>query len=159
MPEQQLTSQLVTIAASHDGKLIATACRASNADHAVVRIQSTETWDAVGEPLAGHSLSITRIAFSPDDKLILTCSRDRGWRLFSRKPTSAEGMSPLLLRLIANEKASNHWHEMKEHTREWFSTVVGPPMDPSSPLSQETSRSSSGNRTRTKNGPPFVPSK
>lgn len=77
--------ELVTLAASHDGKYIATACRASNADHAVVRVQSTETWDLVGEPLAGHNLSITRIAFSPDDSHILTCSRDRGWRLFQRK--------------------------------------------------------------------------
>lgn len=83
------------MASSHDGSLIATACRASNADHAVVRIHSTATWDAVGEPLRGHSLTITRITFSPDDKVILTVSRDRGWRLFQR--TQAGGMYRFLL--------------------------------------------------------------
>lgn len=98
--EHRTDTQLVTLAASHDGKLIATACRASNADHAVVRVQSTETWDAVGEPLAGHSLSITRIAFSPDDQLILTCSRDRGWRLFSRKSNPADGQFHIILQSL-----------------------------------------------------------
>lgn len=88
-----LIVQLVALAASHDGKLIATACRASNTDHAVVRIVSTGTWDLVGEPLTGHSLSITRIAFSPDDNMVLTCSRDRGWRLFGIRADPAEGES------------------------------------------------------------------
>lgn len=83
--------QLVTLAASHDGRLIATACRASNTEHAVVRVVSTETWDLVGEPLSGHTLSITRIAFSPDDSRILTCSRDRSWRVYGRKPDQTEG--------------------------------------------------------------------
>ena len=71
-------------AASHDGKIAATACRASSAEHAVVRLTSTDTWDALGAPLSGHTLTITRIAFSPDDSRILTCSRDRGWRVFGR---------------------------------------------------------------------------
>lgn len=85
--------QLATLAASHDGTLIATACRASNAEHAVVRVVSTDTWESVGEPLSGHSLTITRIAFSPDDNMILTCSRDRGWRIYQRKADQAQGMS------------------------------------------------------------------
>ena len=76
--------QLVTLATSHDGSLVATACKASNAEHAVVRINSTSTWDEIGDPLSGHSLTVTRIAFSYDDQLILTCSRDRSWRLFKR---------------------------------------------------------------------------
>lgn len=63
---------------------MATASRASSAEHAVVRIVSSSTWGLVGSPLAGHTLTVTRIAFSPDDKLVLTVSRDRGWRLFVR---------------------------------------------------------------------------
>ncbi|KAK4684880.1 elongator complex protein 2, partial [Tremellales sp. Uapishka_1] len=76
--------ELVTIASSHSGDLIATACRATTAEHAVVRLVSTSTWDLLGEPLSGHNLTITRIAFSSDDSKVLTCSRDRGWRMYSR---------------------------------------------------------------------------
>jgi len=64
--------------------MVATASRASSAEHAVVRIVSSSTWGLLGAPLGGHSLTVTRIAFSPDDSLVLTVSRDRGWRLFSR---------------------------------------------------------------------------
>nr|ODN87872.1 elongator complex protein 2 [Cryptococcus depauperatus CBS 7841] len=76
--------ELVCVAASHAGDFIATACKATNAEHAVIRIVSTSTWEPVGQPLAGHTLTITRIAFSPDDQKILSSSRDRGWRIYQR---------------------------------------------------------------------------
>jgi WD40 repeat protein len=34
---------------------------------------------------------VTRIAFSPDDTLVLTVSRDRGWHLFERGPNTGAG--------------------------------------------------------------------
>lgn len=86
-----MSTQIVTVATSHDGSLFATACRATNVEHAVVRVVSTKTWDLVGEPLPGHNLTITRIAFSPDDERILTCSRDRGWRMFSKRKDGKGG--------------------------------------------------------------------
>jgi WD40 repeat protein len=79
----KLTSQLVSMAASHSGHLLATSCRATTAEHAVVRLVSTSSWDTVAI-LPGHTLTVTRIQFSPDDRYILTCSRDRGWRVFGR---------------------------------------------------------------------------
>lgn len=82
--------QLVAIASSHDGTKVASACRASNPEHAVIRVHSTSTWDPIGAPLAGHSLTITRIAFSHDDQRILSVSRDRGWRVF-KKDEQGEG--------------------------------------------------------------------
>jgi hypothetical protein len=51
-------------------------------EHAVVRVYDTRSYKVTGEPLQGHILTVTRISFSPDDKLILTVSRDRTWRLF-----------------------------------------------------------------------------
>lgn len=72
------------MAASHDGKVLATACKSTSPDHAVVRLYDTTTWRAIGQPLAGHSLTVTRISFSPDDRMVLTVSRDRSWRLFAR---------------------------------------------------------------------------
>lgn len=75
----------MTLAVSHDRRYVATACKATSAEHAVVRLYDTQTWQLVGQPLAGHSLTVTRIAFSPDDALVLTVSRDRTWRLFERR--------------------------------------------------------------------------
>lgn len=88
--------QIVAVAASHDGKLIATTCKATNPEHAVVRVVSTTTWDLVGQPLVGHNLTITRIAFSPDEERILTCSRDRGWRIFRRIEVGEGVLLPVL---------------------------------------------------------------
>lgn len=61
---------------------MATACKATTAEHAVIRVYSTENYQPVGQPLEGHSLTVTRIAFSPDDNFVLSVSRDRSWRLF-----------------------------------------------------------------------------
>jgi len=47
-----------------------------------------EKWQLVGKPLEGHSLTVTRIAFSPDDRFILSVSRDRSWRLYERHENS-----------------------------------------------------------------------
>ncbi|KAI0370220.1 WD40 repeat-like protein [Pilatotrama ljubarskyi] len=74
----------IALAVSNDKKYIATACKATSAEHAVVRVYETQTWQLVGQPLAGHNLTVTRIAFSPDDSLILSVSRDRSWRLFEK---------------------------------------------------------------------------
>ena len=65
-------------------KLFASACKATTPEHAVVRLYDTAGWQPYGQPLAGHTLTVTRIAFSPDDRYVLTVSRDRAWRLFVR---------------------------------------------------------------------------
>ncbi|KAK0242692.1 WD40-repeat-containing domain protein [Armillaria nabsnona] len=74
----------ITIATSNSHRLVATACKSTSPEHSVVRIWDTQTWQPFGEPLAGHSLTVTRIAFSPDDQFLLSVSRDRTWRLFRR---------------------------------------------------------------------------
>ncbi|KAF7433336.1 hypothetical protein PC9H_005286 [Pleurotus ostreatus] len=76
----------IALASSTSKHLIATACRATSAEHAVVRIYDTEKYKLVGEPLQGHSLTVTRIAFSPDDRYILSVSRDRSWMLSELQP-------------------------------------------------------------------------
>ncbi|KAK0191029.1 quinon protein alcohol dehydrogenase-like superfamily, partial [Armillaria mellea] len=74
----------ITIATSNSHRLVATACKSTSPEHSVVRLWDTQTWQPFGEPLAGHSLTVTRIAFSPDDQFLLSVSRDRTWRLFRR---------------------------------------------------------------------------
>ncbi|KEP47202.1 RNA polymerase II elongator subunit [Rhizoctonia solani 123E] len=76
--------ELHTLAVSHSGNLVATACRATSATHAVIRLHASSNWQPIGKPLGGHSLTITRIAFSHDERMILSSSRDRSWRLFKR---------------------------------------------------------------------------
>ncbi|KAG6378796.1 WD40-repeat-containing domain protein [Boletus reticuloceps] len=75
----------ITIASSNSRHLLATACKATSAQHAVVRLYSTSTYQPFGSPLEGHSLTVTRIAFSPDDYYIVTVSRDRTWRAFEKR--------------------------------------------------------------------------
>lgn len=74
--------QLHAIASSSSGKYVATACRATSPEHAGIKVYDSETWKPFGQTLFGHQLTVTRIAFSPDDKYILSVSRDRSWRLF-----------------------------------------------------------------------------
>lgn len=76
--------EISCLAASHDGSIIATACKASSIDHAVIRLYDTKTWHEVKPPLAAHSLTVTRLRFSADDRLLLSVGRDRQWAIFQR---------------------------------------------------------------------------
>lgn len=76
--------EISCLAASHDGSLIATACKASSIDHAVIRLFETKTWHEVKPPLTAHSLTVTRLRFSHDDRYLLSVGRDRQWAVFER---------------------------------------------------------------------------
>lgn len=76
--------EISAVAASHDGSLVATACRASSLDHAVIRLYETNEWREVKPPLRAHSLTIHRLRFSPDDRYLLSVGRDRQWTVFKR---------------------------------------------------------------------------
>lgn len=77
--------ELSCLAASHSGKLIASACRASSVNHAVIRLFETDRWTELRPPLAAHTLTATRIRFAPDDGHILSVGRDRQWVVWQRK--------------------------------------------------------------------------
>jgi len=76
--------EISTLAASRDGSLVATACKASSIDHAVIRIFETKEWHEVKPPLMAHSLTVTRLRFSADDHFLLSVGRDRQWAVFQR---------------------------------------------------------------------------
>ncbi|CAN6652077.1 elongator complex protein 2 [Trichomonascus vanleenenianus] len=69
---------------SHDGRFLATSCKANTEKHAVIRLYDTTTWLQLPNPLQFHSLTITRLEFSPDDQLLLSVSRDRTWALWKK---------------------------------------------------------------------------
>jgi elongator complex protein 2 len=76
--------EISALAVSHDASLVATACRASSIDHAVIRLYDTKEWLEVKPPLKAHSLTVTSLQFSPDDKYLLSVGRDRQWVLWER---------------------------------------------------------------------------
>lgn len=71
--------EISAVAVSSDGSLVATACRASSIDHAVIRLYDTKEWLEIKPPLKAHSLTVTALQFSPDDKYLLSVGRDRQW--------------------------------------------------------------------------------
>ncbi|KAI9149245.1 Elongator complex protein 2 [Paramyrothecium foliicola] len=93
--------EISCLATSHDGKLVASACKASSTNHAVIRLFETERWTEVKPPLTAHSLTATRVRFSMDDKYLLSVGRDRQFAVFER---SAEDTLQYQL-LHANPKA------------------------------------------------------
>ncbi|MCJ1367719.1 hypothetical protein MMC16_006853 [Acarospora aff. strigata] len=76
--------EISAIAASQDGTLVATACRASTIHHALIRIFETTQWREIKPPLTAHSLTVTRLQFSDDDQYLLSVGRDRQWAVFER---------------------------------------------------------------------------
>ncbi|QDS75887.1 hypothetical protein FKW77_002131 [Venturia effusa] len=76
--------EISTVATSHDGKLIATSCRASSIDHAVIRLYETQEWREIKPPLKAHSLTVTALDFSADGQYLLSVGRDRQWSIFQR---------------------------------------------------------------------------
>lgn len=76
--------EISALAASHDGSLVATACKATSIDHAVIRLFETTSWHEIKPPLTAHSLTIARLRFSSDDQLLLSVGRDRQWAVFQR---------------------------------------------------------------------------
>ncbi|OHE91080.1 WD repeat domain-containing protein [Colletotrichum orchidophilum] len=76
--------EISCLAASHDGRLVASACKASSLNHAVIRVFETERWTEVRPPLAAHTLTATRLRFSSDDRFLLSVGRDRQWAVFER---------------------------------------------------------------------------
>jgi elongator complex protein 2 len=86
--------EISAVATSGDGSLIATACRASSTDHAVIRLFETKEWHEIKPPLVAHSLTVTSLSFSGDDRYLLSVGRDRQWAVFKRELTE-EGLYKL----------------------------------------------------------------
>lgn len=114
--------EISCLAASHDGKLIASACKASSLNHAVIRLFETERWTELRPPLTAHTLTATRLRFSTDDKYLLSVGRDRQWAVFVRQDDSGDEEYSLLQ---ANPKG---------HTRMILDCAWAPVVDGNAPL-------------------------
>ena len=74
--------ELFCVAASPDGKLVASACKSTDVSSSAVILWDTCTWSQVGT-VHGHSLTVTQLQFSPDSSKLVCVSRDRTWTLHS----------------------------------------------------------------------------
>lgn len=96
--------ELMCVDASHDGKWIASACRAHTPDQAGVRLFDAKTWKQTPNPLVSHTLTVTKVKFSHNDKYLLSISRDRLWSLFERVANGDEdAVDPY--KLVASNKS------------------------------------------------------
>jgi elongator complex protein 2 len=78
--------EISAVATSSNGSVVATACRASSIDHAVIRLYDTKEWLEIKPSLKAHSLTVTALQFSPDDNYLLSVGRDRQWVVWERNP-------------------------------------------------------------------------
>ncbi|XP_005998734.1 elongator complex protein 2 [Latimeria chalumnae] len=85
--------EVFCVTCNHSRSLVASACKASKAEHAAVILWSTSSWKQLLS-LSFHSLTVTQMAFSPDDSFLLAVSRDRTWSLWKRQDTGQADLEP-----------------------------------------------------------------
>ena len=74
--------EISAVAVNPQGNVIATACKASSQDHAVIRLFTTRYWREIKPPLTAHSLTVTSLCFSESGCYLLSVGRDRMWAVW-----------------------------------------------------------------------------
>ena len=82
--------EISAVACSHDGTVVATSCRASSLEHAAIRLYTISDWREVKPSLIAHSLTVTSLCFSSDDRYLVSVGRDRQWSVFERDGLRSE---------------------------------------------------------------------
>lgn len=94
--------EISEVSASQTGTILATACKASSIDHAVIRLYDEGNWSEVKPPLPAHSLTVTRLAFSSHEpQYLLSVGRDRQWTVFKQSGSDSKSWAPV----ASNSKA------------------------------------------------------
>uniref|UniRef100_A0A6U2IET4 Elongator complex protein 2 n=1 Tax=Chlamydomonas euryale TaxID=1486919 RepID=A0A6U2IET4_9CHLO len=71
------------LAVSRDGRYAASACVAKSASAAEIWVWAVASWRGVAQ-LAAHTLTVTSLAWSHNDRYLAACSRDRSFSVFRR---------------------------------------------------------------------------
>ncbi|GAB2297006.1 Elongator subunit elp2 [Dionaea muscipula] len=94
-------NELFSLCCDHEGKLVASSCKAQTVSVAEIWLWLVGSWKAVGR-LQSHSLTVTQMEFSHDDNFLLAVSRDRHFSVFTIKRTGSDEISH---ELIARQEA------------------------------------------------------
>lgn len=97
--------EIYSMAATKDGTILASACKATTFEHAEIILWNTSTWK-IYQRLRSHKLTVTQMKFSSDGKRLLAVSRDRRWSLFENN--SADSIN---FELISTTDKNNGVHE------------------------------------------------
>ncbi|XP_055604849.1 elongator complex protein 2 [Uranotaenia lowii] len=82
--------EIYSLAVTSDGRWVASASRATSVEHAKILIWNTTTWK-IAQKLTAHQLTVTQLAFSPDNTKLLAVSRDRTLSVFENIQPNDEG--------------------------------------------------------------------
>nr|ATB19569.1 putative ATELP2 [Cupressus duclouxiana] len=74
-------NELFAMCCNHEGKIVATACKAQSSNVAEIWLWQVGSWKAIGR-LHSHALTVTQMEFSHDDHFLLSVSRDRHFSVF-----------------------------------------------------------------------------
>jgi elongator complex protein 2 len=81
--------ELYSLAATKDGKLLASACKSTSIEHSEIILWDTNNWKIL-QRLRSHKLTVTQMKFSSDGRRLLSVSRDRRWTMFENKGINDE---------------------------------------------------------------------
>uniref|UniRef100_A0A0E0AX08 Elongator complex protein 2 n=1 Tax=Oryza glumipatula TaxID=40148 RepID=A0A0E0AX08_9ORYZ len=96
-------NELFSICCDHEGKIIASSCKAQSAPVAEIWLWEVGTWKAVGR-LQSHNLTVTQMEFSCDNAFLLSVSRDRHLSVFSIRKTDDGAEHHLVAKLEAHKR-------------------------------------------------------
>nr|XP_020030356.1 elongator complex protein 2 isoform X2 [Castor canadensis] len=100
--------EIFCVTCNNSKTLLASACKAAKKEHAAIILWNTTSWKQV-QNLVFHSLTVTQMAFSPNDKFLLAVSRDRTWSLWKRQDTISPEFDPIFsLFAFTNKITSVH---------------------------------------------------
>uniref|UniRef100_A0A8D8IJ78 Elongator complex protein 2 n=1 Tax=Culex pipiens TaxID=7175 RepID=A0A8D8IJ78_CULPI len=99
--------EIYALAATSDGRWLASASRATSVEHAKILIWNTSTWKIV-QKLQAHQLTVTQLAFAPNNALLLAVSRDRTLSVFQNKEDASAESCDFQLLTQTNKQTSVH---------------------------------------------------
>ncbi|XP_048466977.1 elongator complex protein 2 isoform X2 [Rhincodon typus] len=109
--------EIFCVACNNASTVVASACKASRVEHAAIILWSTSKWKQI-LVLPFHSLTVTQLAFSPDDRFLLAVSRDRTWSLWKHHEV-AEADSDPFFSLFAHTDKNTSIHSRIIWTCDW----------------------------------------
>jgi len=99
--------EIFCLAVNHSGSLVASSGKSSQLEHSGIFIWDSSDWSNITK-LYGHKLTVTQMEFSPDDRYLLSVSRDRTWILHSVERADEDGGAYKFQLVARSDKKSCH---------------------------------------------------